>query len=75
MPQYRPPLFTCDLFDRAREPLPRAQCPEAHAVRENDPDCDDGVVECLRVDWIRLWQDERNRNERDPHAGYDCDGI
>ena len=39
-----------DLFHRPFEPLSRAQDPKKNAVRDDDANSNDGVVERLRID-------------------------
>ena len=64
-----------NLLDGPSEPLPRTDDPEAHRVRKDDAHCDNRVVERLRIDGIRLREDERDGDEEDPADGGDGDGV
>ena len=64
-----------NLLDGPSEPLPRTDDPEAHRVRKDDAHCDNRVVERLRIDGIRLREDERDGDEEDPDAGGDRYGV
>jgi hypothetical protein len=66
---------TCDLLDRAREPLASAESPQAEGVGKDDTDGDGGVVERLRVDWVELWKTKDDGDKGDPEHGSDSDWV
>ena len=63
------------LLDRPREPPARTHKPKRNRVHEHDPDGDRGVVERLRVDRVRLGEDERDGDEDDPDACGEGDRV
>ena len=64
-------LFFPNLFYGSREPLPRTYKPEADAIHNDDSYGNDGVIECLRINWICLRKNEDNRYAYYPQDGGD----
>jgi hypothetical protein len=66
---------TCDLLDRAREPLASPESPQAEGVGKNNTNGNRGVVERLRVDWVELWKAKYDGDKSDPEHGGDSDWV
>ena len=66
---------TCDLLDRAREPLAGAEGPEPKGVGKDNPDGDGRVVERLRADRVELREAKGDRDEGNPEHGGDRDWV